>query len=316
MVDPSNAALAWAVRELSGRLVAVKDLHEGRGPWLVTVAECGSERWAVLRVADEWGKETSYVRTEATVLVLAERSMLAAPRLISLDADGSDAGRVASLQTALPGNTLHGDPTAPEQLRAVGAHLAAVHGIRPQPDSNLSDRMQHVDVYRSDDFDTAHDGERTDPLEPGEDVTSGYRRTSMTPRTRVAAHLLDHAGAQLDLHPRPTTPVGLVHGDAWLGNIMTTGAEVVGLIDWGCAGVGHPGVDLGHLRMSAVFEHGMPAPDDVLTGWQEEAGYPVEVPAYWDVIAALSTPADMGRLTQLRDTFLSDALERLGNPLA
>ena len=248
------------------------------------------EHGAVLRVADAWGREAFYIRTEAAALVLVEQSLLAAPRLISLDADGCDAGRVASLQTALPGDTLHGDPTAPEQFRAVGAHLGAIHRIRPQPDSNLPERLQHVDVYRSD--------------EPG----------TLTPHIRASAQLLDHARAQLDLHPRPTAPVGLVHGDAWLGNIMTTGSAVVGLIDWGCAGVGQPGIDLGHLRMSVVFEHGMPAPVDVLNGWQEESGYPVEV-AYWDVVAALSTPADMGGLTQLRDTFLSDALERLGSPM-
>jgi aminoglycoside phosphotransferase (APT) family kinase protein len=98
-----------------------------------------------------------------------------------------------------------------------------------------------------------------------------------------------------------------------LGNIMTNNDQVVGLIDWGCAGFGHPGIDLGHLRLSVAFEHGMSATAEVLIGWQQETGRPAEATAYWDIIAALNTPADMGGLTQVRDTFVSDALQHLAN---
>jgi hypothetical protein len=73
---------------------------------------------------------------------------------------------------------------------------------------------------------------------------------------------------------------------------------------------------------------GLPAAEQVLEGWQQAAGRRVDQVAYWDVVAALGTLADMafcvpalhdqGRtdldadiLGQRRDAFLTKALRRL-----
>lgn len=73
---------------------------------------------------------------------------------------------------------------------------------------------------------------------------------------------------------------------------------------------------------------GLPAAEQVLVGWQRAAGRRAEQVAYWDLVAALSTLADMafcvpalhdqGRsdldadhLGQRRNAFLSTALSRL-----
>jgi Ser/Thr protein kinase RdoA (MazF antagonist) len=120
----------------------------------------------------------------------------------------------------------------------------------------------------------------------------------------------------------------LVHGDLWQGNALWQGTTVTGLIDWDCAGAGDPGVDLGSLRCDAAFCYGPQAPDHVLRGWEEEAGRSADRVAYWDLVAALSSPPDMGgfplsmalqgrpdldRPTMLarRDEFLRQALEAL-----
>jgi len=79
------------------------------------------------------------------------------------------------------------------------------------------------------------------------------------------------------------------------------------------------------------MSYGLGASGHVLDGWQREAQCPARSLAYWDVVAALSTPPDIdwfagaiadmnGRpdltrqlLRQRRDAFLADALERLGS---
>jgi aminoglycoside phosphotransferase (APT) family kinase protein len=89
----------------------------------------------------------------------------------------------------------------------------------------------------------------------------------------------------------------LVHGDLWQGNALWRGDSLAGLVDWDCAGVGPPGVDLGSLRCDAAVCFGMEAANDVRRGWEEEeAGRP-----------------DLTRdiLVRRRDAFLRDALGRL-----
>jgi aminoglycoside phosphotransferase (APT) family kinase protein len=92
---------------------------------------------------------------------------------------------------------------------------------------------------------------------------------------------------------------------------MTAGWQVTGLIDWGCAGVGHPGVDLGHARLSAAFSYGTEAADAILHGWEQAAGRPADAMPYWDAVAALETAPAMGAGTDLRDAFLQRALAEL-----
>jgi aminoglycoside phosphotransferase (APT) family kinase protein len=127
----------------------------------------------------------------------------------------------------------------------------------------------------------------------------------------------------------PDDPIGFVHGDLWSGNTLWRGAELAAVIDWDCAGLGPAGVGLGSLRCDAAMYYGLEASDHVLDGWQREAERPAESLAYWDAVAALSTPPDIdwfaqaiagmtGRpdlikelLRQRRDAFLADALEHL-----
>jgi aminoglycoside phosphotransferase (APT) family kinase protein len=128
--------------------------------------------------------------------------------------------------------------------------------------------------------------------------------------------------------PRPGEADVFVHGDLWQGNALWLGDTLTGLVDWDCAGAGPPGVDLGSLRCDAAVCFGLEAANDVLAGWEELAGRPAADVAHWDVVAALSTPPDMGWfvgaiagqgrpdlsqdvLVRRRDAFLRAALDRL-----
>ncbi|SDS20775.1 Phosphotransferase enzyme family protein [Microlunatus soli] len=276
----------------SAAVVSVRDLHEGQGPWLIEViSDCTLHR-AVLRTAGTSAKGDEYLQIEAAALTQAERAAVDAPRLIAID-DGRQTGVITSLQTALTGDTVAAQPRNDDRLLAVGGHLAEVHRIAVDPGPALPQRLR--------------------PLEPGGGYTAEKRASAENPtrRSRDGTRLLAAAAQQLASLPRSHSIRGLVHGDAWLGNIMAAGTRVTGLIDWGCAGVGHPGIDLGHARLSAAFTYGIKAADAILDGWEQAAGRAADAMPYWDTVAALETAPDMGAGTDTRDEFLQRALAKL-----
>ncbi|HEY5017386.1 MAG TPA: phosphotransferase [Streptosporangiaceae bacterium] len=55
-----------------------------------------------------------------------------------------------------------------------------------------------------------------------------------------------------------TLPRGLVHGDAWPGNGVQTGANEVTLTDWEAAGLGLPVLDLGYCLAECHLDSGLP----------------------------------------------------------
>jgi aminoglycoside phosphotransferase (APT) family kinase protein len=70
--------------------------------------------------------------------------------------------------------------------------------------------------------------------------------------------------------------------DLWQGNTLWTGERCVGMVDWDAAG-GHPGVDLGTLRLDAAVVFGLPTAAEVLEGWRQATGQEADATAYWDL---------------------------------
>ena len=92
--------------------------------------------------------------------------------------------------------------------------------------------------------------------------------------------------------------------------------------------MGPPGIDLGSLRCDAAWCHGAGAAGHILRGWEAEADRPASDVPYWDAVAALASPPDMGWfpvsmaaqgrpdltrevMLERRDAFLGAALSRL-----
>ncbi|HUR49006.1 MAG TPA: aminoglycoside phosphotransferase family protein [Acidimicrobiales bacterium] len=299
-----ESVLRWVALVIGrgAQIVSAESLRSGGSPWRVRVETSGEIVEAILKAAPLGQREE--LATEAAALFLAEQHGLPTPRLIAVDLTGEAAGALAVLMTVLPGTSdvpLEADPA---RLQAVGAAAAAVHGIPIEPTEDLPLRTRHMPWI-----------DYAEMRRDGIEVAS-------TP-------LLDEADRLIQSLAAPEEATVFVHGDLWQGNTMWTGDAYVGMIDWEAAGAGGYGIDLGSLRWDAALLFGFDAAAEVLAGWERASGRRAENVPYWDVVAALNTPADMsayeesmssagrpdlkGRaLTERRDAFLMAALERLG----
>jgi aminoglycoside phosphotransferase (APT) family kinase protein len=114
-------------------------------------------------------------------------------------------------------------------------------------------------------------------------------------REQDASALLRAAEAAVAATRPDDDQPGLVHGDLWNGNTLRDDdGRLTAVLDWDCAGVGPAGIDLGSLRCDAAWSHGAEAAGHVLRGWEAEAGRPASDVPYWDAVAALASPPDMG----------------------
>jgi aminoglycoside phosphotransferase (APT) family kinase protein len=199
--------------------------------------------------------------------------------------------------TALAGTSTIPAVASVARLRALGAAAATLHRVTtgPRPDLPL----------------------RTRPL-ADVDFAAMRRATGSSPLLEAAADRVNQVPM------RQAEPV-LVHGDLWQGNTLWSGERCVGMVDWDAAGVGHPGIDLGTLRLDAAILFGLPAAAEVLEGWRQATGQAADAMAYWDLVAALTTPTDLAQwlpvahdhgridldaaiLNRRRDAFLYSAL--------
>jgi aminoglycoside phosphotransferase (APT) family kinase protein len=292
--------LRWAAQAVGvgASVVEVQGLRAGGGPWRLGIDHGGKAIEAVLRVGGASSRQL--LATEAAALRFAEAHQLAAPRLFAVDLDGAAAGVPVLLMTVLAGRTTIPVVASAVRLEALGAAAAALHTVVTSPRPGLPLRVRPLaDV----------------------DFAAERRATGSSP-------LLEAAEERVREVAVPQGATVLVHGDLWQGNTLWAGKRCVGMVDWDAAGVGHPGVDLGTLRLDAAIVFGLPAAAVVLKGWRQATGRQADAMAYWDLVAALTTPTDMatwlpvihglGRvdldaatLTGRRDAFLRATLDRL-----
>lgn len=314
MSAPTAQAIAWASTQLGvDEITATVGLHEGTSPWRLDYRADGRAGRAILRVVDEDRVWVSAILRAAAGLTVAGDHGLPTARLIALDPDGSRAGAPALLETYLS------ESAAPSKdaVSTAGAALAAIHRIELAPTEHLPRIAHHTP---SDDHPSDRRWARRYQQAGADDretvIADLLQARPWMSRQRATARLiqtptsdfLTEADERLSAIPAPQGQ-RFLHGDVHFGNMHWAGRTCNGMLDWKSAGVGHPGVDLGALRMQARFDFGPDAADEVTTAWAEAAGRRAEAIPYWDAIAALHTPYDEN--TESRDAFLDDALHRL-----
>lgn len=280
--------LSWVADSIGNAVVvSVQALHGDQGPWRLSTAVRGRRKDLVLRSVTP-RIDAAMIATGAAGLEVAERHGLPAPRLLAEDLDGQVAGAPASLETFIGGSTVWPSAVSVARLRTAGAALARIHAVALEPRPELPLRPRPIAV---DDF--------------ARDRREG--RMATTP-------LLRRADERIRSMPQPRGATVLVHGDVWPGNMPWMSDTACALIDWKTAGVGDPGVDIGELRKQMAITYGTGATAGVVDGWQEASGRTATNLAYWDAVAALNTPTELGPVaTTRRDAFLRAALERLSS---
>jgi aminoglycoside phosphotransferase (APT) family kinase protein len=275
----------------------VRGLRLGGSPWLLRAD--GTE--VVLRVVRaELAHET---RNEVAAMTYAARAAgdtsLPVPELLGHDL-AVRTGYGLVLTSYVPGTSRI--PVQPHQdrLRTLGAVAARISAITVVPAAGLPGRSRSIE---------------------GEDF--GRMRRELGASDLLLAAEAAVAGRQ----PRDGR-IGLVHGDLWYGNTLWDDGHLTAILDWDCAGTGPAGIDLGSLRCDAAWCYGLQAAEDILRGWEAEAGQSAPDVPYWDAVAALASPPDMGWfpesmadqgrpdltrevMLERRDAFLTSALDRL-----
>jgi aminoglycoside phosphotransferase (APT) family kinase protein len=300
MGRPDDLILLWAAAATAPdtSVVEVTGLRDGQSPWLLQFDQPHAPE-VVLRLGSS--DDSAGFATEMAALEIASRHGVRVPRVLAADLSGMiHPGSIAILTTRVPGTShVTGEPSI-QRLRAMGAALAEIHRA-PVPDP--TDLPRRTRSISSVDF-------------------AELRRAAPPQPLLVAAEQV------LATRPMPAAFDVFVHGDYWFGNTMWDGDVLTGVIDWDCAGIGHPGIDIGSMRCDAAICAGAMAADEALVGYAQAAGRPVDDVAYWDVVAALTTPPTMewfveairgqGRtdldqptLLARRDDFLVTALARL-----
>jgi aminoglycoside phosphotransferase (APT) family kinase protein len=300
MVRPDPGLLRWVTNCVDPRasVLAVTGLgRRGESPWLVRLSS--SDDGVVVRVGDE--SSVALLAAEAAALEVIAAADVPGPRLLGV-ALGSPAatGLFALVMTRVPGTSRSTVEPSTTRLRALGEAVAMVHAAPVPTTAQLPERQRAVEPV---DFDALRRCEPSRPLlVKAEDVLR---------RTPTPAH-------------RPV----FVHGDFWHGNTMWDDDRLTGIIDWECAGTGHPGIDLGMQRCDAALTVGLWGADAVLAGYESAIGGAAADVAYWDIAGGLATPPTMDWFVQTiaahgradldpptllarRDAFLAAALDRI-----
>lgn len=329
--------LRWAAEAIgpAAEVLSVRGLNNGLRPWHVTIKDGTGIVGAVLRDAVPGRIDEAAIATGAAALRVADDHGLPAPRLIASDLTGARTDGVAvTLETALPGSSALPPHVSERRLNEAGAAIARVHAISLQPRRHLPLRTRPTQVD-----DRARDRRwstlyaATAPAgRPA--VLNALRELTGWPHSQALAvltaphstPLLQLADDRIRDYDRPGAPSVFLHGDIWGGNMRWDGDTCLALIDWKNAGAGHPGVDLGELRLQMALQYGPQAPGHVLAGWENQSGRQATDTPYWDIVAALNTPVilhgwpgfdtdgsdlPVTTVTARRDEFLSTALGQL-----
>jgi aminoglycoside phosphotransferase (APT) family kinase protein len=289
MAVPSDATMAWVAQVAApgGRVAGAGPLAERTSPWWVRVDSSAGPTTVVVRARVDGEESSRLIEIERIALEAAASAGIASPRCIAADPSGRAASQPALVSTLVAGSGDVPVVATAERLRALGRAVGTLAACEPPPGLTRRTRpLDDVDFYALWRDHVAAVRARSTGSAAGEPWMS-------------ALHAVDE-------HRVAAAPDALVHGDCWQGNSLWVDGELRGFIDWDAAGVGPPGIDLGTMRLDAAFFFGADAMDDVVAGWAETSGRPVVDLAYWDLVAALTSPIDLGE-------WLPN-LQRLGRP--
>jgi aminoglycoside phosphotransferase (APT) family kinase protein len=205
------------------------------------------------------------LQREAGALSLLAGTAVPAPELVAVDPVGEVTDAPALLMTHLPGRVR---PSADRAtLDALARVLVAIHRIEPALDRRPPKYVSWV----------GPDERRVPPW-----------ASDPAPWQRALA-LIDQA--------EPDHEPVFLHRDFHPGNVLFSGGEVTGVVDWVETSWGPPELDVAHCQTNLALLHGVRAADEFRAAYRAAGGrlrddQPAR--AYWELIDALAFLPDPG----------------------
>jgi aminoglycoside phosphotransferase (APT) family kinase protein len=301
---PAAEALAWVERALGGhaRVVACRRLTGGLTAAVhrLTVESDGKRQVVVLRQYERAAADNPHWRAKLNDLVLREAQILdavtaaelPAPGLLAVSINGDEAGGHPSiLMTRLRGQVSLSPADADRWLQQIAVVAA---------------RIPHAPVAAPP-FEIWLDPARL--IAPASSARPGLWQT-------VKQVLLQNGGA------RDTC---FIHRDFQHFNFLWMRGRLTGVVDWGAASIGPPGIDVGHCRLNLAVLFGADRAERFRLAYEAETGRSVD--PWWDLhaLAAYSdhwqqfipiqvdgrAPVDTERMTARVEEVLAATLQRL-----
>jgi aminoglycoside phosphotransferase (APT) family kinase protein len=285
---PTPRAIRWVERAVGrgSRVTRVRRLSGGSSSALHAVdirSRGGRVSRLVLRrhLMFSWlAGEPDLAEKEARNLQLLERNYIAAPRLVALDADGSECDVPAVLMTRIPGHlALHPRELDP-WLRRMAELLPPIHAIEPG-----SVHVQEWKVWAEDDVRT-------------------IRPPEWTKRRRVWERLIEIAGG-----PWPSYIPRFVHRDFQHYNVLWSRGRPTGLVDWIDASMGPVELDFGHFRRNLVTDFAFDVAERFLDHYRAVTGE--EPNPFWEALNLSAGWAGSDRQRSDTDAYAASLVAKL-----
>jgi aminoglycoside phosphotransferase (APT) family kinase protein len=197
------------------------------------------------------------------------------PRLVASDPEGRDLGVPLTLMTALSGTPVWQPADRTGFLRALAELVVRIHAVP------VADELTDWAPYAPD--------SRTPPA------------WSRHPDAWLTAYELWDG-------PTPPSEQVFLHRDFHPGNILWTGTEISGVVDWTSSCAGPPEEDIGHCRANLAIRRGQDWADEFLALWQDLTGKRDYHP-YWDLTNVVSFDHD--QVEPGLDEFVASAAARM-----
>ena len=212
-------------------------------------------------------------REHETQLLLAD-TPIPAPHSLALDADGTHAGEAAHLMSLVPG-AVDVSRTSEADLETLARMLVEIHGLRPsvQPRTYQSWAM------------------------PAKRVVPEWAR---------APTAWERAFEMCD-EEAPAYDGTFLHRDFAPRNVLWTGPEITGVVDWVETSWGPPWLDVAHFRNNLVLTDGTEAADRFAATYRRLTGR--EQQPYFDVMDIVGLLPAPGRVPFVADPSQQQRLE-------
>jgi len=245
-----TAALGWAAGH-AGPITRVRELHGGiTSTMLALTNESGEELVLRLMTREPWRTHGSSLTTrEREILRMLAGSALPTPTSYALDAEGLACGHPAHLMSLLPGR-IDVDRADGRSLDTLAELLAAVHQVPP---------TDQVRTYES----------------------WAWEAKYAVPPWATDASLWQDAFALLRAEVPRYEPC-FIHRDFQPRNVLWSGDQVSGLVDWVETSIGPAWLDVAHCSTNIAITHGSERADSFAAAYVDRTGR--EPQAYFDVM--------------------------------